>query len=665
MLSVTVALIPSRPSAVRAVTCVTNPVVTNNGDSGAGSLRQAIMDACDGDTITFDLTKFTSPITLTTADPTDATSGLVIGKNLTITGPGANLLTVERSGASGTPEFRIFTIASGFTVHISGLTVANGHAPDGDIAGNAGNGGNGGGINNSGTLTLNAVTVSGNSTGNGGIANGTLRSRGGRGGEGGGIFSAFATLTVTNSTISDNSTGNGGAGDGGNGAAGNGGGILSDGGAVTITNSTIAFNTTGGNGGTRGFGGGIFHNSATTIRPSIRASIIAGNSASSPDVSGSVTSAGFNLIGETDGSTGFTQPTDQTGTSSAPLDPKLQLDAMSKPLLNDNGGPTKTIALLPGSPAIDHGDDSVLTDTVGFPPSGLKTDQRGPGFPRKVCAHVDAGAYEFLSGVAPTVTCSDINVNNDPRKCSASVPFSVSATDACGNSLTLTCQIGNTMIMSPHTFPVGATVVNCSATDSSGLTGTCSFTVTVNDTNVPLVSCPANIAASSDPGKSTARVSFGASATDVCDGSLTPVYKIGTMVITSPYDFPPGVTTVTASATNSHGLTGMCSFTVTVTLLDICIQDNNSGDTFRLNSMTGQYVYTRCLDKFTLTGTGMLRTVNGIVSLTDSKPDRKISAVFLLGQMTGRANITQILGPGIYQTIVVNDTIPNASCACP
>src|SRR5215467_4180300 len=144
VVSAAVALIPSRPSAVRAVTCVTNPVVTNNGDSGAGSLRQAIMDACDGDTITFDLTNFTGPITLTAADPTDATSGLVIGKNLTITGPGANLLTVERSSASGTPQFRIFTIASGFTVTISGLTVANGHAPDGDIAGNAGNGGNGG-----------------------------------------------------------------------------------------------------------------------------------------------------------------------------------------------------------------------------------------------------------------------------------------------------------------------------------------------------------------------------------------------------------------------------------------------------------------------------------------------------------------------------------------
>src|SRR5215470_11137798 len=150
VLSVTVALIPSRPSAVRAVTCVTNPVVTNNGDSGAGSLRQAIMDACDGDTITFDLTNFTGPITLTAADPTDATSGLVIGKNLTITGPGANLLTVERSSASGTPQFRMFTINVGVTVTISGLTVTNGHPPDGL---DAGAGAEGGGIFNLGTLT--------------------------------------------------------------------------------------------------------------------------------------------------------------------------------------------------------------------------------------------------------------------------------------------------------------------------------------------------------------------------------------------------------------------------------------------------------------------------------------------------------------------------------
>jgi hypothetical protein len=337
-----------------------------------------------------------------------------------------------------------------------------------------------------------------------------------------------------------------------------------------------------------------------------------------------------------------------------PLDPKLG------PLQN-NGGPTFTQALLAGSPAIDAGDDSVLGA-----PFNLTTDQRGPGFGRKVCAHVDAGAYEFLSGVAPTVACPDnIAVSNDPGQCSASVPFSVSATDACGGPITApTCKIGNTVITSPHTFPIGMTTVTCSATDSSGLTATCSFMVTVN-APVPLVTCPPNIAVYSDPGRSTALVAFGASATDICDGSLTPVYKIGTTIITSPNNFPPGVTTVTVSATNSHSLTGMCSFTVTVTLLDICIQDNKSGDTFRFNSLTGEYVYTRCLDKFLLTGTGMVSMVNGIASLTDSKPDRRISAVFNLSHMTGHATMNLIQPPRVYQTIVLNDTNPYATCTCP
>src|SRR5215472_775887 len=184
VLSAAVVLIPSRPPAVRAVTCTTNPVVQNNGDSGAGSLRQAIIDACDGDTITFGNT-VTSPITLTTAD-------LVIDKNLTINGPGATLLTVERSSASGTPQFRIFTINVGVTVTISGLTVTNGHAPDGIGAGSPGF--QAGGIFNEGLLTLNWVTVTGNSSGHAVL--GDVGGPGGRGGFGGGIFND-GTLTVT------------------------------------------------------------------------------------------------------------------------------------------------------------------------------------------------------------------------------------------------------------------------------------------------------------------------------------------------------------------------------------------------------------------------------------------------------------------------------------
>ena len=83
--------------------------VTSSGDSGAGTLRQAILDASSlgSDTINFDLT---GTITLTSGQ-------LFIHKNLTISGPGANVLTVRRSPAGGTPDFRIFSIGSGVPRH--------------------------------------------------------------------------------------------------------------------------------------------------------------------------------------------------------------------------------------------------------------------------------------------------------------------------------------------------------------------------------------------------------------------------------------------------------------------------------------------------------------------------------------------------------------------
>src|SRR5207247_9167319 len=89
-------------------------------------------------------------------------------------------------------------------------------------------------------------------------------------------------------------------------------------------------------------------------------------------VEGNFTSAGFNLIGEADGSSGFTngQNNDQVGFSVSPLDAKLDPAG-----LKDNGGPTQTIALLPNSRAIDKGTrHSLIGD--------LTTDQRGTGFAR-------------------------------------------------------------------------------------------------------------------------------------------------------------------------------------------------------------------------------------------------------------------------------------------
>lgn len=109
----------------------------------------------------------------------------------------------------------------------------------------------------------------------------------------------------------------------------------------------------------------------------------------SDDLSGVFTSLGFNLIGVTDGSSGFTNGVngDLVGSSSAPLNPLLG------PLAN-NGGPTPTMALLHGSPALDAGDDALLG-----PPYNLTTDQRG--FPRKSGAHVDIGAFEAQIDAAP------------------------------------------------------------------------------------------------------------------------------------------------------------------------------------------------------------------------------------------------------------------------
>jgi hypothetical protein len=100
----------------------------------------------------------------------------------------------------------------------------------------------------------------------------------------------------------------------------------------------------------------------------------------------SLDSQGHNLIGVGDGGSGFVS-TDLVGTSANPIDPKLGP-------LQDNGGPTFTMALLPGSPAIGAGDP---TDAPMY-------DQRGPGFPRVVNGKIDIGAFEVQAAL--TVQCS-------------------------------------------------------------------------------------------------------------------------------------------------------------------------------------------------------------------------------------------------------------------
>src|SRR4029078_5846639 len=124
----------------------TTTTVTNTNDSGPGSLRQALVDSQDGDTIDFDPSLKRQTISLTSAE-------LVSNKSIIISGPGPNLLTVSR--AQNAPPFRVFHLIPGRLVTIQGLKISNGVAPEFDC---------GGGILNEGSsLSLINCTISGNS----------------------------------------------------------------------------------------------------------------------------------------------------------------------------------------------------------------------------------------------------------------------------------------------------------------------------------------------------------------------------------------------------------------------------------------------------------------------------------------------------------------------
>ena len=356
------------------LTCITDPIVTTNANAGPGSLRQAVIDACPGSTITFDMNTVTSPISL-------SGGRIIIDKNLTIQGPGASLLTVQNTAAASGTSYA-FHINAGVTATISGLTISGGNVNTTNF---------GGGITNLGSLSVSDCRVSNNTASGGGgilnqasltMTNSTIS--GNTAQVGGGIYNAGLTLNISNSTISGNSTTADGAGIyqnnsatlnitnstiSGNSSNGLGGGIFIgvDDGPLNLTNTTITNNSAI-------IGGGVYSGGTGTIKNSIIAGNTATNNPDVKDQTGGLTSSGYNVIGKTDGSFGWTA-TDLTGTIATPLNPLLGA-------LANNGGATFTHALLPGSPAINAG-------TITGAPS---TDQRSIARPQQ--GIIDIGAFE-------------------------------------------------------------------------------------------------------------------------------------------------------------------------------------------------------------------------------------------------------------------------------
>jgi len=411
--------------------------VTNTNDSGLGSLRQALRDANDGDTINFAVT---GTITLTSG-------GLPINKNITISGPGPDQLSID-----GNQALLVFGIFPDKTATISGLTIRNAQSDilnEGTVTvTNCVLGGNSyAGLSNYGVATVSSCVLSGNLYWGlySYLAETTVSNCVVSGNAGGGLFndvpfgpnnsvSGRGSMTISDSIVSDNSgpgvwnylfltvlnstiSGNSADGDGGgissgtfkspggvtvinstisgNSTLSGGGGIAIQYGGLTIVNSTISGNSAG------DAGGGIVNYTGTV---QVANSTLSGNSAASGggiynvagqfggtiEISntilkagalgenifnngGMVTSHGYNISSD-DGGGLLTGPGDQINT-----------DPLLGPL-RDHGGPTLTHLPMRGSPAIDAGDPNFTP-----PPDH---DQRGECFDRVFGGRIDVGSVE-------------------------------------------------------------------------------------------------------------------------------------------------------------------------------------------------------------------------------------------------------------------------------
>ncbi|MFT4546778.1 MAG: hypothetical protein ACI8XO_003344 [Verrucomicrobiales bacterium] len=394
-------------------------VVTQDDDSGRFTLRSLLqgIPAATDPTLTFSASLNGETITLN--------SQITIDKDVTIssTGLGGGITISGDRNKNGQPDAdtdsRVFEIKTNTTVALEMLTISGGVANSGGgilndgslnltgitLSGNTAPGLGGGGITNEfeGTVNLNACTVSGNRTGEnaafaGGILNyGTVIvevstfSGNSSGGSGGGAIFNYGILeinnssffrntanlsyggaisnarpgkaTISNSTIAGNSAGIGGGG-------------IFNGASLILTNSTISGNMAGQSGG-----GGIYYNDFyEDSSVSLSSSIVAGNSGPEPEIRGaSIIDLGGNLF----------------ATGETALEPQLAP-------LADHGGTTMTMLPLPGSPAIDTGNNN----------TGLGSDQRGRA--RQFGTGTDAGATEY-QGAADLASVWRLDFDGDHK----------------------------------------------------------------------------------------------------------------------------------------------------------------------------------------------------------------------------------------------------------
>lgn len=215
--------------------------------------------------------------------------------------------------------------------------------------------------------------------------------------------------------------------------------------------------------------------------------------------------------------------------------------------------------LQPGSPAIDAGTSS------GAPDDDLDGNPRPtPG------TADDMGAYEAPAPpdmVPPMISCpTEVNAFADAGLCTtvvnniaATASDNETANPAITYETTGASTLSGTGDLSGTVFAVGTTTVTYTATDDAGNTATCSFDITVTDSEMPTISCPADINTTTDPEQSTAVITF----TDPSGNDNCGVQSVSSMPA-SGSTFDVGTTPVTYTVVDVNGNTNTCTFNVTV-----------------------------------------------------------------------------------------------------
>ena len=567
----------------------------------SGTVQNGVDASAAGGTVNLAATTYTLAATV------------AINKNLTVNGAGAANTTVSGNNAVQVVSIGGFNFNR--TVNINGLTVAKGKST------------NGGGVlvNQGATLNLANSTFSNNSAGFGGggaisnlgtinITNSTFSNNSVRPG-GGGAISNRGTINITNSTFSNNSASFGGA--------------ISNEATTNITNSTFSNNSSGSNGGaienisdktinitnstfsnnsSGDKGGAIFKSNIGTIN--ITNSILVGNNAKtsgSEEVSGNITSNGYNLVGVNGNAGGF-----QTIATDRVLAGEVSTAITA---LGDYGGATQTFALVPNSPAIDAGNNA----------STPANDQRG--LARIVNGTIDIGSFEsrgFTFTTTGTPQSTTVNrafstplavtvssIDNTPVN-GGTITFtapSSAATAAFSGLLTTTVAIINGVATAP-TLTANTKAGNYTVTaTATGAATPANFTLTNN----PDVA--ASITATSGTSQSTrVNTNFANQLQVLVRDQFGNLVPNSIVTFTSPSTGASTATTTTSATTDANGVA------------QVSVRANTISGTFVTTGTSGEATSAN----FTLTNNPDVPASNTSFTLTNN-PDVPVSTTATSG----------------------------------